>query len=66
VEYRLCAHLERAETRIPTLAELHTHIQDLFNEYGVQIMSPHYEPDPEQKKVVPQGEFFTPPARQPE
>lgn len=22
--------------------ELHRHIQDCFNEYGVQIMSPHY------------------------
>jgi small-conductance mechanosensitive channel len=66
VEYTLLVCLERPELRIATLATLHENIQDLFNEYGVQIMSPHYETDPEQKKVVPQGEFFTPPAKEPE
>ena len=36
------------------LAELNAHIQDVFNEHGVQIMSPHYANDPEGgAKIVP-------------
>jgi small-conductance mechanosensitive channel len=66
VEYTLLVCLERPELRVVTLATLHEHIQDLFNEHDVQIMSPHYEADPEGKKVVPQREWFAPPARPPE
>ncbi|MBL7940113.1 MAG: mechanosensitive ion channel family protein [Flavobacteriales bacterium] len=36
-----------------TLTALHAAIQDAFNANGVQIMSPHYEGDPAQAKVVP-------------
>jgi small-conductance mechanosensitive channel len=32
---------------------LHHHILDVFNEHGVQIMTPAYVGDPEQPKVVP-------------
>ena len=35
------------------LHALHANIQDLFNANGVQIMSPHYEGDPNSAKVVP-------------
>ncbi|MCU0222566.1 MAG: mechanosensitive ion channel family protein [Acidobacteria bacterium] len=66
VEYTLLVCLERPELRVVTLATLHEHIQDLFNEHDVQIMSPHYEADPVGKKVVPQREWFAPPARPPE
>lgn len=65
VEYQLNAHLERPETRIPTLAELHAHIQDAFNEYGVQIMSPYYTFDPPEKVWVPKEKWFEPPAKSP-
>ena len=34
------------------LHRLHANIQDVFNEYGVQIMSPHYLGDPGQAKIV--------------
>jgi small-conductance mechanosensitive channel len=63
VEYQLNAHLERPETRIPTLAALHANIQDAFNEHGVQIMSPHYEYDPAEKVWVPREKWFEPPAK---
>jgi small-conductance mechanosensitive channel len=53
VEYQLNAHIERPEERIAVLSALHEHIQDCFNEHGVQIMSPHYEGDPLTPKVVP-------------
>jgi hypothetical protein len=44
-------------------AALHRSILDVFNEYGVQIMTPAYEGDPEQVKVVPKDKWFEPPAR---
>ncbi|HEV7367139.1 MAG TPA: hypothetical protein VGN76_14940, partial [Gemmatimonadales bacterium] len=41
---------------------LHRNILDVFNEYGVQIMTPAYEGDPERPKVVPREQWFTAPA----
>ena len=32
--------------------DLHKSILDVFNEYGVQIMTPAYEGDPDQPKIV--------------
>lgn len=61
VEYQLNVYLEEAHRRIPVLAELRSHIQDSFNESGVQIMSPHYLGDPPAAKVVPQDDWFRPP-----
>ena len=37
-------------------------ILDLFNEYGVQIMTPAYEGDPETPKVVPKELWYAAPA----
>lgn len=67
VEYRLCAQsLRQAPARrIEVMNRLHGHIQDVFNEHGVQIMSPHYRADPAQPQVVPPEAWFTPPARPP-
>jgi hypothetical protein len=42
---------------------LHANALDVFNEAGVQIMSPHYMGDPQADKVVPQAQWFTSPAR---
>ena len=55
--------LERHDTKNITLSELHANIQDLFNEYGVQIMTPRYEEDPETPKLVPKSQWFAAPAR---
>ena len=41
---------------------LHANIQDAFNEYGVQIMSPNYEADPSEPKVVPKDKWDAAPA----
>jgi small-conductance mechanosensitive channel len=65
VQYTLLVALERPQTRISTLGTLHANIQDAFNEYGVQIMSPNYEADPEGRKVVPPEQWFAAPAPQP-
>jgi small-conductance mechanosensitive channel len=63
VEYELNAHIERPVERIAVLTALHAHIQDTFNEHGVQIMSPHYLGDPESAKTVPPAKWYPAPAR---
>jgi small-conductance mechanosensitive channel len=62
VEYRLCVQVERPEIRRITLTALHANVQDVFNEFGVQIMSPHYENDPLEKVWVPKEQWFEAPA----
>ena len=62
VKYSLFVCLEHQAKRALTLHELHANIQDLFNEYGVQIMSPHYENDPEAPKVVARKDWHAAPA----
>jgi small-conductance mechanosensitive channel len=52
--------------RALVLSQLHAHIQDVFNEYGVQIMSPQYFEDPAQAKVVPPSGWYPAPAKRPE
>jgi small-conductance mechanosensitive channel len=42
VEYQLNAALERTEERLVVLAKLRPNIQDVFNEHGVELVSPHY------------------------
>jgi small-conductance mechanosensitive channel len=55
VEYRLCAQSNRSapRKRVEVMDQLHAQIQDVFNENGVQIMSPHYRSDPPEPQVVP-------------
>lgn len=64
-EYRLVAQAVPSEPRprAELLSLLHANIQDVFNEYGVQIMSPHYLGDPAQEKWVPREKWFAAPAR---
>jgi small-conductance mechanosensitive channel len=65
VKYQLNAYLERPVERPEVLSRLHAEIQDAFNEYGVQIMSPSFESQPEQRVVVPKSTWFAPPAEAP-
>jgi small-conductance mechanosensitive channel len=64
VEYRLCVQVDRPEIRRITLTALHANIQDVFNEFGVQIMSPHYVNDPMEKVWVPKEQWFEAPAKE--
>jgi small-conductance mechanosensitive channel len=61
VRYTLLVSLDRQSSRPFTLASLHAHIQDAFNEAGVQIMSPNYVFDPKAPKVVPKERWFSTP-----
>jgi small-conductance mechanosensitive channel len=56
---------QRALSRAQLLSMLHANIQDVFNEYGVQIMSPHYLGDPQQEKCVPKARWYAAPAQPP-
>lgn len=62
VQYTLQVCLERPERRTRVFNQLHANIQDAFNEYGVQIMVPQYEGDPEQPKIVPPSRWHEAPA----
>ncbi|SFT53417.1 mechanosensitive ion channel family protein [Pseudomonas marincola] len=64
-EYRLVAHAmpSQPRPRAELLSALHANIQDVFNEYGVQIMSPHYLGDPAQEKWVPKEKWYQQPAK---
>ena len=53
VEYTLIARLEDERLRIQTVSNLNSAIQDAFNEFGVQIMSPHYMVQPNGSVMVP-------------
>jgi small-conductance mechanosensitive channel len=63
VRYMLLVCLQRQQSRLVTLHQLHANIQDLFNEYGVQIMSPNYMLDPAAPKVVARKDWTPAPAR---
>lgn len=66
-EYRLVAKAIPSEPRprAQLLSVLHAHIQDVFNEYGVAIMSPHYLGDPQDAKLVPRENWYAAPAQEP-
>jgi small-conductance mechanosensitive channel len=62
IKYTLLVLPEDPCRRIDLLDQIHARILDVFNEYNVQIMSPHYVTDPSGAKVVPRGQWFAPPA----
>jgi small-conductance mechanosensitive channel len=61
VTYELNVHTRRVGEMMALYSELHRHILDVFNEYGVQIMTPAYEGDPAVPKVVPKDQWFLAP-----
>jgi small-conductance mechanosensitive channel len=68
VEYKLVtfAGPGAPAQRALVISDLNGNVQDVFNEYSVQIMSPHYFADPGQPQVVPKERWFEAPARKPE
>jgi small-conductance mechanosensitive channel len=65
VNYELNVHTDNPLEMTKLYSELHQNIQDVFNEYGVQIMSPAYESDPDRPKFVPKEKWYSPPAKPP-
>jgi len=62
VDYELNAYTDDPGRMLRLYSALHRNILDAFNEYGIQIMTPAYESDPEQPKIVPREQWFTWPA----
>src|SRR4029453_14682237 len=65
VKYDLLAHLEDGKNRAEVLSDLYAQIQDAFNEYGAQIMSPHFESQPKKPVLVPKSGWYAPPVSSP-
>ena len=65
VNYELNASCDNASKMMELYTKMHRNIQDVFNEHGVQIMSPAYKADPAESKVVPKERWYTPPATEP-
>ena len=66
VTYELNAHCRDAANMAGLYSDLNRSIQDVFNEYGVQIMTPNYVADTPDQKLVPKEHWYTPPASKPE
>jgi small-conductance mechanosensitive channel len=63
ISYELNAYTGDPNKMAERYSDLHRHILDAFNEHNVQIMSPHYESDPGDSKVVPKERWYAPPAK---
>ena len=63
VTYALCVYTDEPLKMEATYTDLHRNVLDLFNEYGVQIMTPAYMGDPEIPKVVPRDQWYAAPAK---
>jgi len=63
VVYQLNVYTSTALGMAGTYTLLHQNILDVFNEQGVQIMTPAYEGDPQVPKIVPPNKWYEPPAK---
>jgi small-conductance mechanosensitive channel len=66
INYELNVYCDDAHAMAWLYTALHRNIQDVFNEYGVQIMTPAYRGDPASLKIVPKDQWYQSPARPPE
>jgi small-conductance mechanosensitive channel len=62
VNYELNVYCSDPRQMMPLYTALHRNVQDVFNEHGVQIMTPSYVADPPDAKVVPKDRWHVPPA----
>jgi small-conductance mechanosensitive channel len=63
VTYEINVYCDAPQRMAVLYTELHRTILDVFNEYGVQIMTPAYEGDPDRPKVVPKEQWYAAPAQ---
>ncbi|MCG3204620.1 MAG: hypothetical protein KCHDKBKB_01335 [Elusimicrobia bacterium] len=62
VQYELGVYCDAPLDMPWVYTNLHKNILDVFNEYGVQIMTPAYEGDPQTPKIVPKDQVHAAPA----
>ena len=63
IAYELQVTIAEGASLAGVRSELHGHIQDVFNEFGVQIMSPNFISQPDNPVLVKPEERFAPPAQ---
>jgi small-conductance mechanosensitive channel len=62
ITYELNVYCSDVPAMMQLYTALHRNILDVFNEYGVQIMTPAYEQDPQEPKVVRREDWHAPPS----
>jgi small-conductance mechanosensitive channel len=65
VTYELNVYTDKPEKMTTFYSELHQNILDVFNEYGVQIMSPNYVADRAEPAIVTKERWYVPPTKPP-
>ncbi len=65
VTYELNAHCNNPKNMPHIYSALHRNILDVFNEYGVAIMTPSYVADSPDLKLVPKEQWYAAPAKPP-
>lgn len=65
VEYQLNVSTEHPSIYMETLSDLYRNILDAFNEFGVQVMSPHFRQMAREKVWVPPEHWYEAPAQPP-
>jgi small-conductance mechanosensitive channel len=65
VTYEINAYCNDASNMVQIRSALHRNILDVFNEYGVAIMTPAYVADPPDPKLVPPAQWYAAPAQPP-
>lgn len=63
VVYEINVYCDAPAEMMRLYTRLHSSVLDVFNEYGVQIMTPAYESDPAEPKIVPKEQWWSEPAR---
>ena len=63
VAYEINVSCDKPHSMLAFKTALHRNILDVFNEYGIQVMVPAYEGDPDQPKIVPRERWYTSPAK---
>jgi len=66
VTYEINVYCGDAQAMNRLYTQLYQNILDVFNEYGVQIMTPAYVSDPQQPKLVPSDQWYLAPAAVPQ
>jgi small-conductance mechanosensitive channel len=62
VTYELNAYCDAPQAMGTLYTALHRQVLDVFNQYGIQIMTPAYEGDPATPKIVPPDQWHVAPA----
>lgn len=65
VTYELNVFTQKAEKMAQIYSDIHKNIQDVFNEYEIAIMTPHYVADTDQPKISLKKDWFAAPAYPP-